>query len=143
VALGSATGRARQDRSARDRASGVGQSAVCPAAALIEAAQAAVTRSKDAYCAQYERIKRRHGHNKAIVAVARSILIAAYHVLRDDVEYYEPGGNYFQRRADPTRLTWDLAAQLERLGDCGRLRSEFTEFRGAARRYDARRGARL
>jgi hypothetical protein len=102
-----------------------------------------VTRSKTPTCAQHERIKRRHGYNKAIVAVAHSILIAAYHVLRDDVEYYELGGNYFQRRADSTRLTRDLVAQLERLGDCDRLRSEFTEFRGAARRDDARRGARL
>jgi transposase len=85
-------------------------------AALIESAQAA-TRSKDTYLrAQYERIKRRHGHNKAIVAVAHSILIAAYHVLRDDVAYKELGGDYFQRRADPARLTKRLVAQLERLG---------------------------
>jgi transposase len=85
-------------------------------AALIESAQAA-TRSKDTYLrAQYEQIKRRHGHNKAIVAVAHSILIAAYHVLRDDVDYHDLGGDYFQRRADPERLTRRLVAQLERLG---------------------------
>ncbi len=85
-------------------------------AALIECAQAA-TRSKDTYLrAQYERIKRRHGHNKAIVAVAHSILVAAYHVLRDDVDYKELGGDHFQRRADPARLTKRLVAQLERLG---------------------------
>jgi transposase len=85
-------------------------------AALIESAQAA-TRSKDTYLrAQYERIKRRHGHNKAIVAVAHSILVAAYHVLRDDVDYKELGGDYFHRRADPERLTKRLVAQLERLG---------------------------
>jgi transposase len=73
--------------------------------ALIEAAQAA-TRSKDTYLrAQYDRIKRRHGHNKAVVAVAHSILIAAYHVLRDDVDYRELGGDYFERRADPERVT--------------------------------------
>jgi transposase len=85
-------------------------------AALIESAQAA-TRSKDTYLrAQYERIKRRHGHNKAIVAVAHSILIAAYHVIRDDVDYKDLGADYFQRRADPERLTRRLVAQLERLG---------------------------
>ncbi len=85
-------------------------------AALIESAQAA-TRSKDTYLrAQYEQIKRRHGHNKAVVAVAHSILIAAYHVLRDDVDYHDLGGDYFQRRADPERLTRRLVAQLERLG---------------------------
>jgi transposase len=85
-------------------------------AALIESAQAA-TRSKDTYLrAQYERIKRRHGHNKAIVTVAHSILIAAYHVIRDDVDYKDLGADYFQRRADPERLTRRLVAQLERLG---------------------------
>jgi transposase len=83
---------------------------------LIESAQAA-TRSKDTYLrAQYERIKRRHGHNKAIVAVAHSILIAAYHVIRDDVDYNDLGADYFQRRTDPERLTRRLVAQLERLG---------------------------
>jgi transposase len=84
--------------------------------ALIEAAQAAA-RSKDTYLrAQYEQIKRRHGHNKAIVAVAHSILIAAYYILRDDVDYQDLGGDYYTRRSDPERITRRLVAQLERLG---------------------------
>jgi transposase len=85
-------------------------------AALIEAAQAAA-RTKDTYLrAQYEQIKRRHGHNKAIVAVAHSILVAAYHILRDDIGYHELGGDYYARRSDPERMTRRLVAQLERLG---------------------------
>lgn len=85
-------------------------------AALIEAAQAAA-RTKDTYLrAQYEQIKRRHGHNKAIVAVAHSILVAAYYILRDDVDYHELGGDYFARRSDPERQARRLVAQLERLG---------------------------
>lgn len=84
--------------------------------ALIEAAQAAA-HSKDTYLrAQYEQIKRRHGHNKAIVAVAHSILVAAYYILRDDVDYKDLGGDYYARRADPERITKRLVAQLERLG---------------------------
>jgi hypothetical protein len=47
----------------------------------------------------------RHGHNKAIVAGAHSILIAACHELRDDVGYHDTRGDFFQRRADPARLT--------------------------------------
>ena len=51
-------------------------------AALIEAANAAI-RTKNTYLrAQYEQVKRRRGHKKAIVAVAHSILIAAYHILK-------------------------------------------------------------
>jgi transposase len=85
-------------------------------AALIEAAQAAA-RTKDTYLrAQYEQIKRRHGHNKAIVAVAHSILVAAYYILRDDVDYHDLGGDYYARRSDPERITRRLVAQLQRLG---------------------------
>jgi transposase len=85
-------------------------------AALIEAANAAA-RTKDTYLrAQYEQIKRRRGHKKAIVAVAHSILIAAYHILKDDVPYHDLGGDYFTRRADPERIAKRLIAQLERLG---------------------------
>jgi transposase len=84
--------------------------------ALVEAAQGAA-RTKDTYLrAQYEQIKRRHGHNKAIVAVAHSILIAAYYMLRDDIAYHDLGGDYFARRSDPERMTRRLVAQLERLG---------------------------
>ncbi len=55
--------------------------------------------------AQYEEIKRRHGHNKAIVAVAHSILIAAYYILRDDVPCHELGCDYFAGRSDPEPMT--------------------------------------
>jgi len=76
-----------------------------------------VTCTKNTYLrAQYEQIKRRHGHNKAVVAVAHSILIAAYYMLRDDLEYQDLGGDYFARRSDPTRMAKRLVAQLERLG---------------------------
>jgi transposase len=85
-------------------------------AALIEAANAAA-RTKNTYLrAQYEQVKRRRGHKKAIGAVAHSILIAAYHILKDDVPYHDLGGDYFTRRADPQRITKRLVAQLERLG---------------------------
>ena len=84
--------------------------------ALIESANAAA-RSKDTYLrAQYEQVKRRRGHKKAIVAVAHSILIASYHILKDDVPYHDLGGDYFARRADPDRIAKRLIAQLERLG---------------------------
>jgi hypothetical protein len=72
---------------------------------LIESANAAA-RTKNTYLrAQYEQIKRRRGHKKAIAAVAHSILIAAYHVLKDDVPNHDLGGDYFARRADPQRIT--------------------------------------
>ena len=85
--------------------------------ALIEAAQSAAGRTKDTYLnPQYLRVKRRRGHKKAIVAVAHSILVAAYYILRDQVTYEELGGDYFVRREDQDRLTRRLVRQLERLG---------------------------
>ena len=85
--------------------------------ALIEAAQSAAGRTKDTYLhAQYLRIKRRRGHGKAIVAVAHSILVAAYYILREEKPYAELGGDYFIRREDQERLTRRLVRRLERLG---------------------------
>jgi len=85
-------------------------------AALIESANAAA-RSRNTYLrAQYEQVKRRRGHKKAIVAVGHSILIAAYHILNDEVPYQDLGGDYFTRRADPARIAKRLVAQLQRLG---------------------------
>ena len=85
--------------------------------ALVEAANSAAGRTKDTYLrAQYLRVKRRQGHKKAIVAVAHSILVAAYYILRDQVTYEELGGDYFVRREDQDRLTRRLVRQLERLG---------------------------
>lgn len=85
--------------------------------ALIESAQSAAGRTKDTYLhSQYLRVKRNRGHKKAIVAVAHSILVAAYYILRDEVPYKELGGDYFVHREDQERLTRRLVRQLERLG---------------------------
>jgi transposase len=65
---------------------------------------------------QYLRVKRRRGHRKAIVAVAHSILVAAYYILRDEAPYEELGGDYFIRGEDQERLTKRLVRQLEKLG---------------------------
>jgi transposase len=53
-------------------------------------------RKRDSYlAAQYRRLAKRRGDKKAIVAVGHSILVAAWHMLRDDVEYRDLGGHYF------------------------------------------------
>jgi transposase len=64
---------------------------------LVECARGAV-RKRDSYlAAQYRRLAKRRGDKKAIVAVAHSILVAAWHILRDGVDYRELGGQYFDR----------------------------------------------
>jgi len=83
--------------------------------AMIEAARAA-SHTKDTYpAAQFWRLAR-HGTNVAAVAVGHSLLVAAWHVMHNDVPYHDLGGDYFQRRIDPARRTRTLVAQLEALG---------------------------
>jgi transposase len=85
--------------------------------ALIEAANSASGRTRGTYLnAQYLRLKSRRGHSKAIVAVAHSILVSAYHVLNQQRTYEDLGGDYFARRQDTEQLTRRLVRQLERLG---------------------------
>src|SRR5213593_3356612 len=83
--------------------------------ALTEAAMAAA-RTKDAYlAAQYQRLRPRRGHGRALGAVKHSILCACWHMLTTGELYRELGADYFTRR-DPERATRRLVAQLERLG---------------------------
>jgi len=82
---------------------------------LVQAAWAC-TRTKDTYLrAQYLRLKGRRGPKKAVVAVAASILTAAYYVLRDGVKYRDLGGDYFAKR-DKDRTVRRLTHRLQSLG---------------------------
>ena len=84
--------------------------------ALIEAARAAA-RTKDTYlAAQYRRLVARRGPNKAAVAVAHSMVVAAWHMLTTGEVYRESGGDYFVRRDDPERRARRLSRQIEELG---------------------------
>jgi transposase len=83
--------------------------------ALEEAALAA-TRTNDVYLqAQYQRLRPRRGHKKALGAVKHSIICACWHMLTTGELYRDLGGDYFQRR-DPARTTTRLVRQLEALG---------------------------
>jgi transposase len=84
-------------------------------ACLVQAAHAAA-RTKGTYlAAQYRRLAARRGRAKAAVAVAHSILIIAYHVLREGTVYCDLGGNYFDER-DRQGVERRLVHRLEGLG---------------------------
>jgi transposase len=69
--------------------------------ALISAAWAAI-KTKGSYLrAQFARLKSRRGAKKAIVAVAESMLTAAFYILRDGVTYLDVGADHFCRRRPP------------------------------------------
>lgn len=85
-------------------------------AALTEAAQAA-GRKKDTYvAAQYRRLVTRRGKKKAAVAVAHSLLVMAYHLLRDETTYRDLGSTYFDER-DRQAVERRLVHRLEHLGN--------------------------
>jgi transposase len=83
--------------------------------ALTEAAWAAKQTRGTYAAAQFRRLVGRRGKKRAIVAVAHSLLVAAYYIIRDEVTYRDLGPVHFERLA-PTQLTHYLVKRLERLG---------------------------
>lgn len=84
-------------------------------AMLVQAAHA-VSRTKDNYlAAQFRRLAARRGKKRAAIAVAHSILVIAYHMLRDGTEYRDLGGDYFDKR-NKEKLQRNLVSRLEGLG---------------------------
>jgi transposase len=65
--------------------------------------------------AQYHRLARRRGKHKAIMAVAHSLLVMIYHVLKTGRPYQELGADYFDR-LDAARLERHHVRRLEQLG---------------------------
>jgi transposase len=85
-------------------------------AALGEAAAAAAGK-KNSYCrAQYFRLAARRGKKRALVAVGHSLLIAAWHVINDQVSYQDLGALHFLTYLDPARQTRRLVTSLQQLG---------------------------
>jgi transposase len=82
---------------------------------LVEAARAG-SRTKDTFlAAQYRRLAGRRGDKRAIVAVAHSILVIAYHVLKEGTSYQELGANFHDQRCAKT-VVRRLTQRLEALG---------------------------
>jgi transposase len=106
----------RNDESAgKRRSTRVRKSGTWLKTTLVTAAWAAA-RKKDCYLrSQFLRLKSRRGPKKAILAVAASMLTAAYYMLRDGVEYHDLGHDYFDR-LDKTKAINRLVRRLGQLG---------------------------
>ncbi|HEV2085579.1 MAG TPA: IS110 family transposase [Gemmatimonadales bacterium] len=77
----------------------------------------AAARTHDTYlAAQFWRLARRIGKKKAAIAVGHSILVIAWHLLTNDCNYDDLGGDYFTRRANPDHQRDRLITQLHHLG---------------------------
>jgi len=82
---------------------------------LIQCAWAAKRQKDSYYRAQFYRLQSRRGPQKAICAVAASILTAIYHILKDGTEHQDLGVPYFDRRSTQEQVD-RLVAQFAKLG---------------------------
>jgi transposase len=81
---------------------------------MVAAAWTAV-RTKDTFLkARYHRLAARRGKKRAIVAVAHSMLVSAWHMLTNRQPYQELGGDYFDQRKKEAKMSY-LIRQLEKL----------------------------
>jgi transposase len=82
---------------------------------LLESAWAASHRRQSYLGARYRRISKRRGPKRAAIAVAHTILVIAYHLLRDEVTFQDLGPDYFDR-VDAGRQKRYYLRRLEALG---------------------------
>jgi transposase len=83
--------------------------------ALIQCAWAASRKNASYLQSQFLRLRGRRGPQKAICAVAASILTAIYHMLKNGTFYADLGPDHFHKRS-PKTYAQRLVRQLERLG---------------------------
>jgi transposase len=82
--------------------------------ALVQAAWGA-SRSKNTYLASQYRHFAPRGRKRALVAVAHTLLVIFYHMLKNRTDYVDLGSDFFDRR-EPARLTRYYVKRLESLG---------------------------
>ena len=83
---------------------------------LTQAAKAASRTKRTYLAAQYARLRGRRGTAKATIAVAHSILVAAYHMLDRNQPYHDLGPDYFRARHSREHHLRRLMRQIEALG---------------------------
>lgn len=95
--------------------------------ALIQAAWAAKNKKGSYLQAQFLRLKSRRGPQKAICAVAASLLTSIYHMLKNGVSYADLGPEHFNNRSRKSHAN-RLVRQLQRLGYTVDLNPTKAEF---------------
>ena len=84
--------------------------------ALTESAKAA-SRTKGTYlAAHHAQLRGRRGEGRAIGAIRHDILVAYFHIVRDQVPFRELGPDWQRKRSSPEHRARRLQRQLEALG---------------------------
>jgi transposase len=82
---------------------------------LVQCAWASKRKKDSYYKALFFRLQSRRGPQKAICAVAASILTAIYHMLKDGTDHQDLGAGYFDQRAPHIKVK-RLVNQIAKLG---------------------------
>lgn len=82
---------------------------------MIEVAWAAARTKNSYFKSQYHRLAARRGKKKAIVAVAHSIAVIIYHVLKYKKPFFDLGADYFDK-LDAVHIKRHHVKRLESLG---------------------------
>jgi transposase len=86
-----------------------------PLASIMVQAAWPAARTKNTFLkARYHRLAARRGKKRAIVAVAHSMLVSAWHMLTYQQPYQELGGDYFDQRKKESKVSY-LVRRLEKL----------------------------
>jgi transposase len=84
--------------------------------AMVEAAWSA-SRTKGCYLGvRFWRIAKRRGQQRALIAVAHTMLVICWHMLNDGTTYNELGTDYTNRQDQPDKRRNHLVDQLKQLG---------------------------
>jgi transposase len=82
---------------------------------LVQCAWAAKRKKDSYYKAQFFRLQTKRGPQKAICAVAASLLTAIYHMLKDGTVHHDLGAGHFDQRAPHLKVK-RLVNQITKLG---------------------------
>ncbi len=82
---------------------------------LTECAWAATRTKGTYYKSKYESLVGRRGKKKALIAVGRKMLIVIYHMLKDQQDYQELGGDYLDKLSKDKQI----ARHLRKLRELG------------------------
>ncbi len=82
---------------------------------LAQCAKSAAKNKNSFFHAQYQRISIRRGKNRATIAVAHSMLISIYYMLKNDVEFTELGADFYNKFNTDKKIN----SYLKKLKDLG------------------------
>jgi len=87
----------------------------CLKSTLIQCAQSAIKDKDSFFHAQYQRLVVRRGANRATVAVAHSMLIAIYHMLKNNIPFKDLGSGYYTKFSSEAKARYYMR-KLQELG---------------------------